>query len=153
MPSRRVISAVAAVLGMALMAGCGATTGGSQPATGQQPAAAERLVAEPAEVSIPKIGVRSTLVGLGLNDDETVQVPPVETPMQAGWFTGGPKPGEPGPAVILGHVNGGGHPGVFLKLHELAAGDEVDVTRTDGGTARFTVRRVVTVPKAQFPTG
>jgi sortase (surface protein transpeptidase) len=157
MRRHRVVSAVAAVLGMALMAGCGATTGGSQPATGQQPAAAdqaaaERLAAEPSEVSIPKIGVRSSLVGLGLNDDETVQVPPVETPMQAGWFTGGPKPGEPGPAVILGHVNGGGHPGVFLRLHELAPGDEVDVTRTDGSTAKFTVRRVATVPKAQFPT-
>jgi sortase (surface protein transpeptidase) len=54
--------------------------------------------------------------------------------------------------VILGHVNGGGHPGVFLRLHELAAGDRVQVTRTDGGTDTFVVRRTLTVPKNQFPT-
>ena len=156
MRSRRVISAVAAVLGMALMTGCGAASGGSQPVTGQQQPATEQLadqaVAEPAELSIPKIGVRSSLVELGLNDDQTVQVPSVNTPEQAGWFTGAPKPGEPGPAVILGHVNGGGHPGVFVRLHELAAGDEVDVKRTDGSTGKFVVRRAVVVPKSQFPT-
>jgi sortase (surface protein transpeptidase) len=158
MRDRRVLSAVAAVLGMVLMVGCGTAPGGSQPATGpQQPAAqqqqpADRPVAEPVELSIPKIGVRSSLIALGLNKDQTVQVPPVNTPEQAGWFTGAPKPGEPGPSVILGHVNGGGHPGVFVRLRELAAGDEVDVKRTDGSTGRFVVRRAVLVPKADFPT-
>jgi hypothetical protein len=27
--------------------------------------------------------------------------------------------------VVLGHVNGGGQAGIFHRLHELAAGDEV----------------------------
>ncbi|MGI9063884.1 MAG: sortase domain-containing protein [Pseudonocardiaceae bacterium] len=46
-----------------------------------------------------------------------------------------PVPGEVGPAVILGHVNGG-EDGVFVRLHELGPGDEVDVVRADGTTAR-----------------
>jgi sortase (surface protein transpeptidase) len=159
MRDRRVRSAVvAAVLGAALVTGCGVASGGSQPASGtsssssisaSQPPAA---IAEPAELSIPKIGANSTLVGLGLGADNTVEVPPVSTPMQAGWFTGGPRPGEPGPAVILGHVNGNGKPGIFDRLHELTVGDEILIQRTDGTTARFTVRKVDEVPKAQFPT-
>jgi sortase (surface protein transpeptidase) len=149
----RIVSGVVAVLATALLAGCGTSTGGPQPATGPPEQAAQQPDAEqPAEVGIPKLGVRSSLVELGLNEDQTVQVPPVDTPMQAGWFSGGPKPGEPGPAVILGHVNGGGHPGVFLRLHELTAGDQIEVTRTDGDTVRFSVRRTVIVPKNQFPT-
>ena len=140
----------------ALLAGCG-SPGNEHPATptteqssATQPDSAG--IASPAEVDIPKIEARSSLVELGLNADQTVQVPPVETPMQAGWFTGAPKPGEPGPAVVLGHVNGGGQAGIFAKLHELAAGDEVLIKRTDGTTARFTVNRVDQVSKDHFPT-
>jgi sortase (surface protein transpeptidase) len=72
--------------------------------------------------------------------------------MQAGWFTGAPRPGAPGPAVVLGHVNGGGAAGIFARLHELTGGDEVLVRRTDGTTARFTVTRVDQVAKEHFPT-
>jgi sortase (surface protein transpeptidase) len=91
-------------------------------------------------------------VPLGLNADRTVQVPPVDTPEQAGWFTGAPRPGDPGPAVLLGHVNGGGQAGIFARLGELGPGDEVLVERADGSTVRFTVRRVDQVPKTDFPT-
>ncbi|HEX2134216.1 MAG TPA: class F sortase [Actinophytocola sp.] len=104
----------------------------------------------PVEVRIPAIGATSSLMPLGLNPDRTVEVPPVDEPMRAGWFTGGPAPGEPGPAVLLGHVNGGGRPGIFARLAELEPGDEVLVRRTDD-TVRFTVRRVDQVPKTEFP--
>ena len=36
---------------------------------------------EPTEIRIPKIGAKSSLVPLGLNPDETVEVPPVEQPV------------------------------------------------------------------------
>jgi sortase (surface protein transpeptidase) len=150
---------VAAALGAVLVAGCGAA-GGSQPVSGpitsEEPAnhvAAEPAeIAEPVEIDIPKIGAQSTLVGLNLNDDDTVEVPPVTAPMQAGWFTGGPKPGEPGPAVILGHVNGNGHPGIFANLHELKSGDEIIISKTDGSKGRFVVNKVEQIAKNQFPT-
>jgi len=37
----------------------------------------------------------------------------------AGWYTGAPTPGELGPAIITGHVDWGGHPGVFFNLRNL----------------------------------
>jgi LPXTG-site transpeptidase (sortase) family protein len=103
-------------------------------------------------MDIPSIGVHSALVSLGLNPDRTVQVPPVTTPMQAGWYKYGPTPGEIGPAVILGHVDGNKQPGVFYRLHELAVGAEVRVRREDGRTITFQVRRTEQVAKDTFPT-
>lgn len=147
-----------ALLVAVLVAGCGsAPSDDPRPAPGTSTTttttpAAPAAVAAPVEVSIPAIDATSSLVELGLNEDQTVQVPPVEEPMQAGWFTGAPKPGEPGPAVVLGHVNGGGQAGIFHRLHELAGGDEVLIRRADGTTARFVVSRVDRVPKDDFPT-
>ena len=146
---------VAGLAATTLLTGCSAAPGSPPPRTTTSkhdtPTASAAAV-DPAEVSIAKIGATSTLVALGLNDDQTVQVPPVEQPMQAGWFTGAPRPGQVGPAVILGHVNGGGHAGIFSRLHELAEGDQVRVKRVDGTTLTFTVTKVDQVPKDGFPT-
>jgi len=142
-----------AVLVAVVVAGCGsAPSDDPRPAPGTTTATSATTTAAPVEVSIPKIDATSSLVELGLNEDQTVQVPPVDQPMQAGWFTGAPRPGEPGPAVVLGHVNGGGQAGIFHRLHELAAGDEMLIRRADGTTATFRVTRVDRVAKDDFPT-
>jgi sortase (surface protein transpeptidase) len=107
---------------------------------------------EPTELRIPKIGAKSSLIPLGLNPDETVEVPPVEQPMQAGWYKHARTPGEPGPAVLLGHVDGNKQPGIFFRLKELSEGDEVEVSRKDGTTARFRVRGTEQIAKSGFPT-
>lgn len=148
---RGIVAAVVLALG-ALLTGCagGLTVAGS--ASGQGAAHAALARSEPAEVSIPSIEATSSLVQLGLNADETVEVPPVDQPMQAGWYRLGVTPGEQGAAVILGHVDGGGQAGIFHRLHELTAGDEVLVRRTDGRTAVFGVSRTQQVAKAEFPT-
>jgi hypothetical protein len=104
----------------------------------------------PVRVTIPAIGVDSPLLALGLQDDGTLAVPPDGA--QAGWFTGAPTPGELGPAVIAGHVDWGGAPGVFFRLRELSTGDRITVTREDGSTAVFAVQRVERFPKDAFPT-
>jgi LPXTG-site transpeptidase (sortase) family protein len=106
----------------------------------------------PVLLRIPKIGAQSSLVQLGLNPDGSVQVPPVSQPMQAGWYAGGSAPGEIGPAVLLGHVDGDKQEGIFFRLHELAVGDDVFVTRQDGVVLRFTVTRTSEVSKDAFPT-
>ena len=134
-----------------LLAGCGyamtAAPGPTQMSTlpGLPPA-------DPVELRIEAIGASSTLVPLGLNPDQTIEVPPVQTPMQAGWYSHGPTPGELGPAVILGHVNGGGQDGIFAELDEMTPGDEIVVRREDGRTTVFTTTRVDQVPKTGFPT-
>lgn len=143
---------VAGLAATTLLVGCSAEPAGPPPSsrTSQHDTTADAV--DPAEVSIPKIDATSSLVGLGLDDDQTVRVPPVDRPRQAGWFTGAPRPGEVGPAVILGHVNGGGQAGIFARLHELGAGDQVRVTRVDGSVLTFTVARVDQVSKDSFPT-
>ena len=116
------------------------------PATRAAPMAAS----EPLRVLIPAIGVDSTLMDLGLESDGTMEVPPRGFP--AGWYTGAPTPGQLGPAIIVGHVDWAGRPGVFHDLGTVRAGDEVDVARADGTTAVFRVREVEQVAKDAFPT-
>jgi hypothetical protein len=99
----------------------------------------------PARLEIPAIGVSSPLVRLGLNPDGTMQVP--ADFQLAGWFTGGPQPGQLGPAVIAGHVDSRTGPAVFHRLHELRPGDEIRVVRADGQAVGFEVESLASYPK------
>jgi hypothetical protein len=69
-----------------------------------------------------------------------------------GWYAGGTRPGDPGSAVILGHVDSKRGPAVFFRLHELRKGDEIEVGRADGSSVRFVVQRTEQYPKDRFPT-
>jgi Sortase domain len=106
--------------------------------------------AEPVSLTIPAIGVRTRLVHLGLNRNGTLQVP--SSTAVAGWYTGSPRPGATGAAVIAGHVDSRTALGVFYWLRALRPGDRVYVKRADGTMAVFTVTRVRTYPKDKFPT-
>jgi sortase (surface protein transpeptidase) len=105
---------------------------------------------EPVRIEIPALGVVSDVVDLGLRADGTMEVPSGAYP--AGWYTGAPTPGELGPAIIAGHVNWAGEPGVFSRLHDIEPGAEITVRRRDGSTAVFRADRVAEYPKDQFPT-
>lgn len=122
--------------------------------TSQAPGKAGRAMARstPVAMSIPSIDVSSSLIPLGLNADQTVSVPPVSQPMQAGWYSKGPTPGERGSAVLLGHVDGESKEGVFYRLKEVTPGTEILVRRQDGSTAKFVVYKVQRAPKTDFPT-
>lgn len=121
-----------------------------EPGTADEDVLAAMPKSEPVSIDIPKIGAHSSLVPLGLNPDNTIQVPPVTTPLQAGWYTYAPTPGEIGPAVVLGHVDGNHQKGIFFRLKELAPGDRVSIGRKDGTTAKFEVTKVHQVPKKDF---
>lgn len=112
--------------------------------------AANLVRSRPVRLQIAAIGVNSDLMALGLRANGSMQVPPGGFP--AGWYTGGPTPGELGPAVIAGHVDTRG-PGVFYRLHRMRPGDLVKITRADGSKPVFRVKRVGQYPKHQFPTG
>jgi hypothetical protein len=107
-------------------------------------------VAEPVRIRIPAVGVTSSLQRLGRQRDGTIAVP--RPAAVAGWYREGPRPGQPGPAVILGHVDSRTGPGVFFALADLSSGAMVHVDRADGSTVAFRVTRVDRVPKARFPT-
>ena len=104
----------------------------------------------PLTVSIPALGVSSDVMRLGLEDDGSMEVPPGAYP--AGWYEGGPTPGELGPAVLAGHVDWAGDAGVFAGIGTLAAGDEIRVGRADGRIAIFRVERAERFAKDRFPT-
>lgn len=109
--------------------------------------------ASPSIVSLPTIQTKSELMELGLLPDGTLEVPPASPGSPAGWYTGSPAPGEPGPAILLGHVNANdGGPGVFARLRSLIPGDQITVKRDDGTEAVFTVVRGEQYAKDNFPT-
>ena len=107
-------------------------------------------VAEPVRLRIPALEIDSPLTHLGVAPDRTIEVPTDFA--TAGWFDQGPRPGQPGPAVILGHVDSKAGPAVFYRLARLPVGAEVLVDRSDGSTIGFRVRGTQHVAKAAFPT-
>jgi hypothetical protein len=109
----------------------------------------------PVRLEIPRIGVSTGLQQLGRAGDGTVEVPRGPRKWDtAGWYAGpgGTRPGDPGSAVILGHVDSRSGPAVFYRLRELRPGDTVEVVQTGGSRARFTVEGVEQYPKRRFPT-
>jgi sortase (surface protein transpeptidase) len=107
------------------------------------------VLADPVSLTIPLIGVRTSLITLGRAADGSMQVP--ASTMVAGWYTGSALPGAIGPAVIVGHVDSVTGPGVFFRLSQLRRGDRVYVTRADGTTAVFRVTSVRTYAKDVLP--
>lgn len=108
--------------------------------------------ADPAQIDIPSIGVTSTLMRLGLNGDGTVEVPPADRGMTAGWYTGGAVPGARGAAVIIGHNDTRFGRAVFHDLKKIAKGADIAVRTRRGRTLHFTVTGTETVSKKAFPT-
>lgn len=122
----------------------------STPDRGRADAVPHLDYSAPVRIRIPRIGVDSSLVELGLDQDGVM-----ETPRQvekAGWFRPSPPPGIPGATVIAGHVTWDREPVVFFELGSLSRGDRVEVVREDGITTVFEVTRVGSFPKDGFPT-
>lgn len=105
-------------------------------------------VADPVRVVIPAIDVDADLVAVGLNPDQSMEVPEFG---EAGWYEPGPRPGEPGPAVIAAHVDSVAGPDVFYRLRELEPGDEITVAHADGARSTFAVRDAEQQDKDDLP--
>jgi hypothetical protein len=168
---RRRAAPVAAALAL-LVAGCGtpdrATTDGvagdrpptsapstpsaTSPPTAPEPGPPEpsQTPAAPVRVAIPDLGLDEDLVDLGLDAGGTLEVP--EDPARVGWFTGGGRPGGPGPTVVVGHLDSATGPAVFARLPELGPGDEVVVATDDGRRTTYEVVEARDVPQDPFPT-
>ncbi|MFI9200501.1 sortase domain-bontaining protein [Streptomyces sp. NPDC053048] len=147
LPALALLPALAAVLlAVCALGGCAALGAGTDKPIGG-PARAE----EPSRVSIPSIGVDSPLIRLGLNEDRTVQLPPADKGMTAGWFTGSVPPGTPGAAVIIGHDDPRDGKAVFHDLGRVTRGTAIDVRRGDGKVLRFSVTGTEKVAGNAFP--
>jgi LPXTG-site transpeptidase (sortase) family protein len=108
-------------------------------------------------IDIPAIGVDTHLTTLGgagapaRVSDLTLPVPPLDKASdEAGWYQFTAVPGDPGNAVVVGHVDTFAGPGVFYGLYRLVPGDAVYVT-VGGARRRFDVTSVREMSKASFP--
>jgi len=126
------------------------TASGLDAARGFQPVRNYQATSVPIRLEVPSIHVTSSLERLGRAADGTVEVP--SRWEVAGWYALGPRPGDPGSAVILGHVDSKRGPAVFYRLRELRPGDQIAITRADGSSVRFAVQRTAQYDKRRFPT-
>ena len=131
-------------------AGMAALPAPTGPIVAPSQSAVPKPVASPVALTIPLIGVRTHLITLGLTTSGELQVP--SSTSVAGWYTGSPRPGAIGSAIIVGHIDSLSGPGVFYRLPELAAGDKIYVKRADGTLIEFRVASVQTYLKDHFPT-
>ncbi|MFD3660555.1 class F sortase [Streptomyces sp. NPDC058659] len=118
-----------------------------RPAPPPQPLARSR----PTALAVPAITIEAPVTELGLDGAGRLATPPVDNPHVVGWYAKGATPGERGTAVVVGHRDTRSGPAVFLNLDSLSPGNTVRVARADGRVAVFTVDRVRTYAKADFP--
>ncbi|MEU7892695.1 class F sortase [Nonomuraea sp. NPDC049152] len=120
----------------------------------RQETAAERQAkaanVPPATIQIPSLDIGAGVMRVG-TEEGRIAAPPLSASGKVGWFEGGPKPGEPGAAILLGHYDNTTGPAIFYKLSELRPGQRIYVTRKDGERLRFVVTKIATYPKDDFP--
>jgi hypothetical protein len=105
----------------------------------------------PARIDIDRIGVSSSVEPLTRNPDGTMATPYDWN--SVGWYSEGVLPGQPGPAILVGHRDSAADgPAVFFRLGELTPGDEFTVTEKDGTAHHFAVIALEQVAKSAFPT-
>lgn len=106
--------------------------------------------APPASLAIPAIGVTTPLEPLGLLPDHSLQPPSHWN--EAGWYADGVRPGDPGPAIVVGHVDSVSGPAVFYRLRDLRPGAVALIRLRTGRTLTFVIDTVQVYPKDQFPS-
>ncbi len=98
----------------------------------------QATIGKPVRLSIPAIGVNAAIEHIGLTGAGAVGVP--DNAVDVSWFDAGPRPGQLGSAVIVGHYGiwkNGSH-SVFDRLPDLKIGDHITV-KDDQGTIRLFV--------------
>ncbi len=148
-----------------LYAGAAATTLLAAFAVGQstvsaQPAASVAITGVDQEdpLPIPPMPVRLVIPSLRLNAsiedvafDEDGGMASPSGPDSVAWFAPGFRPGDPGSAVIAGHVDWVDRAAIFWFVKNLLPGDEIDVVYDDGTSVAFAVDEVDTYSDTDTP--
>jgi LPXTG-site transpeptidase (sortase) family protein len=93
----------------------------------------------PSRLRIPAIGVDAWIGAVGLRKDGSMDVP--DNLWTSSWLAKGPRPGQPGNAVIAGH-RGVGSPALFSHLENVQPGDKIFVSDAGGNQLTYVVTRV-----------
>lgn len=114
----------------------------------------------PRALHVPSIGVDAAIEPVGVDATGNMAVP--VRPQDVAWYAPGTWPGQPGDAVIAGHLDwyrdpatrtGGSVPSVFARLAQLARGAQLVIVASDGSTQRWTVTDSRAVPYSSRPSG
>jgi hypothetical protein len=105
----------------------------------------------PIRIRIPSIEVRAPVHRVGVAADGSIAVPAIARHNEAGWYGGGPTPGQFGPAIIVGHADTRSGPSVFYEVRRLRKGAMIVVTRKDRRVAIFKVNSVERFGKDRLP--
>ncbi len=105
----------------------------------------------PVMLTIPKLGIKTTVEQVGLTENKEMDVPSTDTTVA--WYSLGKRPGEQGSAVVAGHFDARvGGPGIFFGLSELQPGDRIYIADIKGKQHVFEVIGVVIYSDEAFPT-
>lgn len=154
MRRRRFTKTIALALLLVLVLPLQAANGAYQKSvlpTFSQTASVQARQALPIRLKIPRIKVNASIQYVGLTSVGAIGVP--NSRSAVAWYKLGPRPGESGSAVIVGHS--GSKPGpatVFDNLYKLREGDVLYVLDSKGKSIPFVVREVRTYsPTAIVP--
>lgn len=104
----------------------------------------------PVSVHIPDLSVKSDVVPVGVDTENSVVVP--DDIQEIGWyaFAAGPKDSQ-GSVVLVGHRDGvvSGR-GAFYGIDQLEPGDPVVLRTSDGSRIRFVVQDSQSVTRERF---
>jgi LPXTG-site transpeptidase (sortase) family protein len=135
-----VIAAVAPDAALQAMApGEMAAVSGQAHATAQAATSTASAPANPSPMRllIPSIGVNARIESRGLDSNRNMLTP--NDFHDVAWYDLGPTPGEPGNALMNGHVDWWTGSAVFTRLSDLRPGDKVIVVQRDGTRVSFKV--------------
>ena len=112
-------------------------------AAGPSKQAAIATTARPYKISIPKLGIISSIISVGVTKSGAVNAP--SNIWQVGWYNKSSIPSSNAGVVILnGHVHGPTKPGVFANLKNLKSGDVIKVSDTKGASFSYKVVQLKT---------
>ena len=112
--------------------------------------AVEAKTAAPVKLTIPKLGVATSVESVGMDKKGRMDVP--QNADNVAWYSLGYKPGDRGNAVIAGHFDKvTGAPAVFYNIENLQTGDKIVTTDAKGKAITFSVVKITKYPYDGFP--
>lgn len=119
------------------------------PAATPVPTATPNVNRLPERLSIPALNVNAAIEPVTVDAQGNMDVP--KLPEDVAWYSKGPFPGDPGDAVMAGHLDWTNGPAVFAHLSQLKPGDEITVQRPNGASVHFKVTSTKVYPSSAHP--
>ena len=98
----------------------------------------------PTWISIPELDIDAEVITLDMGQDGLLPTP--DSGRVVAWYSYGARLGEPGNAVLAGHVEWNREPGVFWQLQDAGPGQVITLSGSNGQTYDYVIRWVEDYP-------